>query len=254
MARTLISSAWAVVLLLPASLSFAQTEKPVYELRTYHPAPGKLDVLVKRFGALNVPKFEQHQIKLLGAWVPADKNDPDPRLVYLVSFPNRDAAKDAWKAFLDDPTVKDCFAKEKEKHGTVVAKGESVFLKPTDYSPDADLSGTGRIYELRTYTASPGKMADLHKRFREHTIGLFEIHGLHSIGYSEPLDADKGAGSKLVYMLAFPNHEAADKAWQAFKDDPEWQKAKKESEADGIPLAAKVESVFLKPTDFSPLQ
>jgi hypothetical protein len=109
-----------------------------------------------------------------------------------------------------------------------------------------------RVFELRIYHAAPGKMKALHARFRDHTAALFKKHGMTSIAYWAPTDP-KEAELKFYYVLAYPSKEAAEKSWQAFKDDPEWDKAKKASEKDGK-LVEKVESVYLKPTDFSPLR
>jgi hypothetical protein len=109
-----------------------------------------------------------------------------------------------------------------------------------------------RVFELRTYTAAPGKMEALNARFRDHTCKLFEKHGMTNIGYWNPEDP-KEAESKLVYILAFPSKEAAKKSWSDFGADPEWTAAKKASEKDGK-LVEKVEHVFLKPTDYSPLK
>jgi hypothetical protein len=109
-----------------------------------------------------------------------------------------------------------------------------------------------RVFELRTYTANPGKMKALHARFRDHTNKLFVKHGMTIIGFWSPTDP-AAAEEKLVYILAFPSKEAADKSWKAFREDPDWIKAKTESEKDGV-LVKKVESVYLNPTDYSPLK
>lgn len=109
-----------------------------------------------------------------------------------------------------------------------------------------------RIFEIRTYYAHPGKMKALHERFRNHTCKLFKKHGMELVGFWSPLD-EKVAEEKMIYVLAYPSKEAADKAWKAFREDPEWIKAKTESEKDG-PLVAKVESVFMKATDYSPMK
>jgi hypothetical protein len=107
-----------------------------------------------------------------------------------------------------------------------------------------------RVFEMRTYTPSPGKMEDLKSRFRDHTCKLFEKHGMTNIGYWVTQDAEP----KLVYLLAFPSREARDASFKAFGADPDWQKARADSEKDGVKLAAKVESVFLSPTDFSTIR
>jgi hypothetical protein len=112
--------------------------------------------------------------------------------------------------------------------------------------------GDNRVFEMRTYYAHPGKMEALHARFRDHTCKLFEKHGMTIVGFWSPIKKDE-AELKLVYILAFPSIEAAKKSWQEFAGDPDWKKAKAESEKDG-PLVAKVESMYLNPTDYSPVK
>jgi hypothetical protein len=109
-----------------------------------------------------------------------------------------------------------------------------------------------RVFELRTYYAAAGKMDGLNARFRDHTCKLFKKHGMEIVGFWTPTDP-KDADKKLIYVLAYPSKEAADKSWKAFRDDPEWIKAKDESEKDGK-LVDKVESVYMNPTDYSPMK
>ncbi|HVK09068.1 MAG TPA: NIPSNAP family protein [Gemmataceae bacterium] len=109
-----------------------------------------------------------------------------------------------------------------------------------------------RVFEMRTYYAHPGKMKDLHARFRDHTCKLFEKHGMTLVGFWSPTDPKK-AEEVMVYILAYPSKDAADKAWRAFRADPDWLKAKAASEKDG-PLVKNVESVYLNPTDYSKLK
>ena len=118
--------------------------------------------------------------------------------------------------------------------------------------PAPAAAASGRVFELRTYTASPGKLDALNARFRSHTIALFKRHGMEVIGFWMPLDKEAGAGEKLVYMLAYPSRAAAEASWKAFKADPEWVKVKADSETGGV-LPAKIESVFLAGTDYSPV-
>jgi hypothetical protein len=111
----------------------------------------------------------------------------------------------------------------------------------------------GRVFELRTYTTPPGKLEALNARFRDHTIALFKKHGMEVIGFWEPLDKDAGAGEKLVYLLAHKSREAAAASWKAFVADPDWVKAKSDSEKGGA-ILSKIESVFLAGTDYSPMK
>jgi hypothetical protein len=109
-----------------------------------------------------------------------------------------------------------------------------------------------RIFELRTYHAAPGKFAALQARFRDHTLGLFAKHGFTVVGFWSPLDAEGGSVEQLVYILAFDDLETAEKTWSAFRSDEEWISVKAESERDG-PLTTAIESLYLEPTDYSPL-
>ena len=109
-----------------------------------------------------------------------------------------------------------------------------------------------RVFELRTYHTYDGKLDALLTRFRDHTIGLFNEHGMTSVGYWLPTD-EPLKGKTLVYMLAFPSREAAAKDWAAFRSDPAWKKVAADSEANGK-LVEKVDSLFLEPTDFSKIK
>jgi uncharacterized protein (DUF1330 family) len=105
---------------------------------------------------------------------------------------------------------------------------------------------------MRTYYTHPGKMPDLHKRFREHTTRIFEKHGMTNIGYWTPVDGED-AENTLVYIIAHKSRDAAKASWGGFIRDPEWQAAQKASEAAG-PIVRKLESRFLSPTDYSALK
>jgi hypothetical protein len=114
--------------------------------------------------------------------------------------------------------------------------------KATAAEPDT------RCYELRIYYAAPGQLDAVKARFRDHTCKLFERHGFTNIGYWTPLD---NPDNKLVYIIASPSREAHDNAWKAFSADPDWKEVVKTTEANGK-LVTKVDSIYLKATDFSP--
>ncbi len=108
------------------------------------------------------------------------------------------------------------------------------------------------VYELRTYYAAPGKLSDLNARFRNHTVKLFEKHGMKNLVYGVPMDGP-GKENTLIYLLEHDSRDAAKKSWDAFRNDPDWVKARTASEVNGK-LTDKVESVFLEPTDYSPMK
>jgi hypothetical protein len=139
-------------------------------------------------------------------------------------------------------TISCCFS--------VIALGQSAPAQPT-IAPSPSLVKDPRCYEIRTYTAAPGKLEELHARFRNHTLKFFKKHGMDVVGFWGPTDKEKGSENTLVYILAFSDREAFDKAWKSFRADPEWRAVVKETEKNGK-LAEKVESVVLKSTDYSP--
>lgn len=235
-----------------AGSSPAASDDRFYEMRTYYAAPGKLDALNARFRNHTMGLFEKHGMTNIGYWVPIE--NPENKLVYVLAYPSREARDASWKAFGADPqwqTARDA----SEESGKLVTKVESVYMNPTDYSPAIRpmAAGSPRVFEMRTYTASPGNLNNLHARFRNHTVGLFSKHGMSHVGYWSPVDADKGADNTLIYLLAHQSEDAAKESFANFREDPAWVKAREASEAQaGGSLTTKVESVFMVPTDYSP--
>ena len=130
------------------------------------------------------------------------------------------------------------------------AAGVSVGRRTAESPAGAD--APQRVFELRTYTTAPGRLPALQRRFREHTMGIFARHGMTNVGYWVPEDSAR-ATNTLVYILAHPSRAEAARNWTAFGQDPEWQRVQAASEADGK-IVEKVESVFLDPTDYSPIR
>jgi len=120
------------------------------------------------------------------------------------------------------------------------------------HTEPADSPADQRVFEIRTYTTEPGKLDDLLARFRDHTTALFEKHGIENISYWTPADEPRSADT-LIYIVAHPSRDEAKKNWESFVNDPAWHKARDESEASGK-IVSKVESVYVNPTDFSPLK
>ena len=106
------------------------------------------------------------------------------------------------------------------------------------------------LYEWRVYEAVPGKMAALHNRFRNITLNLFQRHGIKVVGFWE---AVIGASNTLYYMLAWENMAQREKDWNSFQSDPEWIKARQETEKDG-PIVQRIFNTLLAPTPYSPMR
>jgi hypothetical protein len=124
-------------------------------------------------------------------------------------------------------------------------------VEAQDAAPSPSLKTSGRLYELRTYYANPGKLEDIHKRFRDHTMQIFAKHGMKVENFWGPVYKKDGSENRLVYLMSFKDRAERDAKWKEFSADPEWQKVSKESEVNGK-LVEKVESVFLYETDYAP--
>jgi hypothetical protein len=110
----------------------------------------------------------------------------------------------------------------------------------------------GKVFEIRTYHTFPGRLDALHKRFREHTLKMFEKHGMTNVGYWVPQDSP-ASGTTLIYVISHASREAAKANWAAFGSDPVWKKISEASQVDGK-IVERVESVFMDATDYSPIQ
>ena len=113
-------------------------------------------------------------------------------------------------------------------------------------------SAQSRVFELRTYTCYDGKLEALKASFRDHHLAAFKRHGIESIGYWVPQDPEL-AKNTLIYLLAHPSRAAAEKNWAEFRKDPEFIQVMAESKKIGE-IVKKIESVYLDPTDFSPMK
>lgn len=241
----------------------AEPDKRLFEMRVYYAAEGKLDALNARFRDHTLKLFAKHGMTSLGYFVPV--KNTENKLVYFLAYPDRAARDASWKAFQADADWKSA-QKASEANGKLITKVEIAFLSATDYSYLAQAKDYGKgVFELRTYTTEPGRLAALNARFRDHTVKLFEKHGMTNVTYWNLADAEKGAknayvaGNTLIYLLTHKSEEAAKASFDAFRADPVWVAAKEASEkkAGGsltIAQPAGVKSEFLVPTDYSPVK
>lgn len=115
----------------------------------------------------------------------------------------------------------------------------------------APLDARTAVYELRTYYPAPGKLDALNARFRNHTMKLFEKHGMRNVAYWNEQPTKEVPEGRLIYVLAHRSRDAASASWKTFGADPEWRAMVAKSEADGK-LVAKIDSVFMTMADYSP--
>jgi hypothetical protein len=103
------------------------------------------------------------------------------------------------------------------------------------------------VYEMRMYTAAPGKMDALIARFADHTEPLFARHGIKTIGYWVPQENPRNV---LLYIIEHDSRESAEKNWNAFRADKDWQRIKTETDTP-VPLVSKMDCYFMDKLDFS---
>jgi len=245
-----------IVFLFASLLSFGTNAKPkpskYYELRIYYCNEGKLPTLETRFRDHTTKLFEKHGMENIGYWTPTTENNSV--LYYVLGYPSKEAREASWKAFMADPEWQSVM-KESELNGKIISKIESKFMtlnpeltkkiKKKQANPE-------RLFEMRTYYLLPGRYPNIVARFRDHTRKLFENQGMENIMYFETIEKD-GAQPTLLYFLAHKDADAAKKSWDGFRNDPNWIKARDASEESGK-IVEKVESIIMKPTDYSPIR
>jgi hypothetical protein len=264
MIRTLLVMCAMIGITLSMSRAASADGPTFFEMRTYYANPGKFDAMMTRFRDHTCALFEKHGMVNVGYFVP--EFNPDGKLVYVLGFADADARVAAWKAFADDPQWQKAY-KESEVDGVLVGKVESLLLVPTDFSPAYSPSASDaakKVYELRDYTATKGNLDGLLARFRDHTCKLFETHGMTNVIYftlapkQDSEEKQELVDRKLIYFLAHDSEAAAKESFDAFRKDPAWDAARKESEAKAggslTEAEGGVKSAFFLPTDYSPLK
>ena len=136
--------------------------------------------------------------------------------------------------------------------GFVLGSWSSSSVASASSAADSEQSAANRVFELRTYTAPEGKLPDLNARFRNHTMRIFQKHGMTNVGYWVPQDAP-AKDNTLIYIISHASRDAAKKSWADFAGDPEWKKVSAESQVNGR-IVAGVVSVFMDATDYSPIK
>lgn len=225
----------------------------LYELRTSKAAYSGMPALHARFREHTLSLFERHGMENVAYWTNAvgGRND---ELTYLLRYDSMAAREVAWAGFMADPDWQGVFKETNAAAGGLLSEWiDNRFLIPTDFSP-ADHGGPSdspRLFEWRSYTASLDRMSELLARFRETAMPKFAEHGATSIGYW--LNAVGGRNDELQYCLAFNDMTHREAAFASFGADPEWQRVRSESNANGN-LVAHLSNRFLVATDYSPLK
>jgi hypothetical protein len=231
----------------------------LYELRELQASPGKLDALHGQLRDHQIPLLKEHGIFTQAVFVPAGEN-PNELVYLLTAADGLGPMEKGWAGFHEDPKWLEA-KRATESEAPLVARLHFQRLVTTYWSPRLKLEHATepRVFELRTYTCpDPSKQIALRRRFREHTMKLFEKHGMQNIVYWTPDEDEPAFLQKLVYLLAHKSQDAAKESFAGFRADPDWIAAKKASEeAAGGSLTMKengVLSEFLEATEYSPLR
>lgn len=271
-----------VIVFMSGVVSAVEPDTRIYELRVYTPNDGKQNALNELIAKSGIRAMSKHGIELLGAWVPADTKDQ--RVVTLVGHAVKSDPAKNWAAFQSDEGWK-------ADRTNAYAAGEimkrenitQITMNATDYSPAVKPANVGnRIFELRTYVSTPNNLKHLNARFRDHTVKLFEKHGMTNVAYfnipeSDTLTNDqllkacspvgkdacdcprdaKASPTALVYFLTHQSVDAQKASFGKFGGDPAWKSALQNSEKTaGGPLTTRngVKSLMLSPTAYSPMK
>ena len=107
------------------------------------------------------------------------------------------------------------------------------------------------IHELRIYRCVPGRLPALLKRFESVTLKLWDKHDIRQVGFWTTVIGEDN--QLLYYVLEWKDLAERERAWAAFQSDPDWHKARAESEKDGA-IVAQITNAILQPTAFSKLK
>jgi hypothetical protein len=224
-----------------------------YELRLYTVTSNKLDGVLERFRETVEPVRRKHGISTVGYWsAPGTTNGGT--FAYLLAAASKEELQKQEKGFGADAGFKKGYAASNQKHGKTVDK---IVALPLSVSADTKLEFTPgkipRVFDLRLYSVLPGKLDAFRNRWRDFVVPIYELHGLHSLGWwvAEKKDAD--GNDQFVVLLAGESLDAIQQSIAAFHKDAEWQRVEKETEKNGK-LRSAVEAFKMKAADFSSLK
>lgn len=248
----------------PVSLIPPGSDTRCFELRIYQSEPDKFTNLFTRLQLTSERFYPKFGIDLYASFVPVE--NPDGKIYMLMVFPSKEEQEKRYRSFTTNAEYR-AFREQMDTNsgGRSTSRAETYFMQAADFSPAIQPTkyADPHVYELRTYRSSTNNLPLLLNRFREQTTKLFQKHGITQLAYwvtTTPVPRTPimpGSEDTLIYLLMHKSKEEAEKNYKEFREDPEWIKAKAESEKGaGGPLTITngVMSVFLTPTPFSPLK
>jgi hypothetical protein len=213
----------------------------LYELRTYEAAVGKMALLHSHLATAG-GFMKKHGLRVLAFWT--QEIGAFNQVDYLLAYESTAERDERFGAVVGDPEWKKFHADEEREHGAVVARNQSVLLKPW---PGQTPKILGKVHELRVYNAMPGKRARLQERLTSEIMAVFERHGIVNVAYWN----DMLANNRLVYILGYDSLGQREKCWVEVLKDPYWAATREKWDGDG-PLLESAWNRILRPTAYSP--
>jgi len=112
---------------------------------------------------------------------------------------------------------------------------------------------SNRVFEMHVYHAVPGKLPALESKFRDTTSKLLAKHDLKIVGYWVP-EGTPAWENTFIFIVAHSSREEAKKNWDAMRADPDFQELVRENSDPATKLVEKIDVIYMRPTDFSPMR
>ena len=112
---------------------------------------------------------------------------------------------------------------------------------------------SNRVFEMHIYHTVPGKVPALESQFRDRQSKLLAKHDLKIVGYWVP-EGTPDWENTFIFIAAHSSREEAKKNWDAMRADPDFQELIKENSEPARKLVEKVDVMYMRPTDYSPMK
>jgi hypothetical protein len=105
----------------------------IHELRIYEIYEHNQQAFLDRFRDHAARIMERYEFDIRAMWV--ERGGDRPRFVYLLAWPDDDAMRSSWEAFLADEEWRQIKRDTTAAHGDLVGEIDEMILVPTDFSP-----------------------------------------------------------------------------------------------------------------------
>ncbi|MBZ5514567.1 MAG: NIPSNAP family protein [Acidobacteriia bacterium] len=202
-----------------------------------------------------MPLWEKHGFGPVGVFT-VDVGEHLPAVLFLRVYSSLADRQLVWSRLSSDPAWKAAVA-DLEKEGPAFFREDSMLLLSTSFSPPIKPAAPGdpahALYELRIYESPTWRQLEyLHERFAGGEIDVFHKSGIHPVLYADTLIGPNQPN--MIYLIPFESPAQREKAWQAFRDHPDWIKLREDSIRRGGEIVRNIKNMILAPTSFSMLR